>query len=887
MPIVTDFLLQTKLRPPSLRSQLVARERLWARLDAGREGRLCLIAAPAGFGKTTLAASWLQQTDGQKAWLTLDERDNDPVSFLRYFVATMQRALPNLDSQIDALLSTQQVASGTLEPTPIMALLSNHLAERETPFVLILDDFHYITDHSILDGLQFFLDHLPGTAHILLTSRTVPPLSLARMRARGQLNEISATDLRFDGDEIDAFLQSVMGLVLSPDLLRLLEARTEGWAASLQLAGLSLQQQQDAGAFVATFSGQDQQVVAYLLEEVLAGQSAEIREFLLATSFLPRLTASLCNEVTGRSDSHALLTHIQQHNLFLESLDSRGEWYRYHQLFAEFLQSQLQREAPDRAREISQIASDWLAGEGYIVEAIDVALAAENFDQAAGYIATEATPMLWADGRVNTVISWIERLPEPLWASRPDIITAYAWALFVGGRLPQVDRLLQGLAVSAEAAAPDLPAWLPYYHLVAGEYAIYCRDIERARTHFAVAKRQMPQDDVSGRAIVGQGLGYTHRLNGNLMAAEMELKAASHLFRQSGNSASLQFALYDLAETRFMQGRLQDATAIYQEMMSLIGPSLAQSMPTVCGAYVGLAHIRREQNDLESATLLLAQGQALARENFAGYLRLAQLRQALLLQAQGKGDEALSVIARAVPVAVETGSAWIVARTRMWQARLQLLLGRVTDVQSWAEEIGTPSAHRDTLPPYLLHQEQLVLARYRIARDEMAEAEALLQTLAAQAAEHDWGLNRIECDILLALVAWGSGRKNKALNRLRAALKRAEPEKIIRLFIENGAPMAAMLRAAVGRGEQTAFIGALQASFLPTVVEADLLPEPLTSRETRVLQLMAAGLVNREIADELVVAIGTIAKYSNNIYTKLQVRNRTEAITKARHLNLL
>lgn len=882
-----DTLLQTKLYIPTPRANLVARPRLVAQLTRPR--KLTVVRAPAGFGKTTLIVDWLAKLpENQSCWLTLDKNDSDPARFLSYLTAVFQTISPEIGKAIPSMVrSLQQVAGqGSLTRETILTALINDLAAWGKPIILVLDDYHLLPKSSAAHTVvRFLLDHMPPTVRLVIASRTEPPLQLARLRVRGQLTELDSNDLRLTAEETAVFLNDIMRLDLSPDDIAQLDSRTEGWIASLQLAALSLQKQPNRHEFVAKFSGDDRYVVDYLLGEVLAQQPPDLRDFLLQTAVLDRFTADLCTYVTQQPNSPQLLAQLEENNLFVVPLDNRRRWYRYHPLFAEFLQGQL---SPVAIASGHQRASQWFSENGMMETAVEHALAASDEQLAANLVAEIASQVIWEQGQLTTMERWLSQLPASIVNTHPGVGVGHAWLLYATSQFDvlesQLAQLQSTVATYGDASAREREHWQGQLLIMSAELAIFRRELDEAEQRFADAQQLLAANDRFGRGLAAQGEGYLARLKGDVPRATQLLTNASRIFAQTGNVAAQVFSLYDLAETQLIAGKLQTAVSTYKEMQALAETTQHHANPALCGIYVGLGHIRREQNRLVEAISYFERALALAQGGYKGFARLAYWRLAAVLQAQGEQQQATQALQQARRTAAQIGTPWVLAQMEMIEARLALQRGEWQHLTAWAEQVA---AKRPFIPAYQRHQEQVTLARYWLAAQAWQTAVSLLTKLLTTAADAGWQYSRIEILLLLALAEQAKGQHSSAQAYLQTALHLAEPERYIRLFVDEGAAIATLMRQAASQSSPANYIGELLAAFMPTAVAPQPLLDPLTKRELEVLKHISAGLSNPEIAQEMIVATGTVAKYSSNIFAKLHVRNRTEATTKAQELGLI
>jgi LuxR family maltose regulon positive regulatory protein len=934
-------LLKTKLYIPPVRPGLVPRPHLVERLNAGLNRKLTLISAPTGFGKTTLVAEWLEclkPTPGRgpaggadkaraSAWLSLDEDDNDPARFFTYLIAALETVQADVGADTRALLQSPQ------HPPlkAVLTLLINSLATMPTDFVLVLDDYHVIEQQSIHDALAFLLDHLPPQMHLVIASRADPPLPLARLRTRSQLTELRPADLRFTPDEAAAFLNQTMGLGLSPGDVAALEARTEGWIAGLQLAALALQSPRPrpdvaaerAADFIAAFSGSHRHVIDYLAEEVMARQPAEIRDFLCQTAILDRLTAPLCDVVTGRDDSDAILGRLEQANLFLVPLDDRREWYRYHHLFADFLRNRLRQDQPDRVPELHRRASAWYEQSGFMEAAIDHALSAEDFERAA-HLIEQAAEAAMMRSEVSTVRGWVEALPDDIVRARPLLYVYHAGVqLLDGGPLDVVEARLQE-AMEADTAGSISGG----VAVVRAFMAAHKGDTRQSTELSRQALELLPENSLCLRSLVAGFLGLNYLYSGDVIAASRALNEAVRIGQKVGNLLTTVIALCNLAELSVLQGQLYQAQAFYNKALEMGVDGQGRPRPLAGMALIGLGQLLREWNDLEAATRRLLEGIELTRKwgevgPVQGYVGLA-----LVKQAQGDTEGARQAIQTAQQLAIEfDATAKDVIFVAVCQVRLSVAQGNIEAATRWVEERGLDrdisreelekEASNASLP---LHRalEYIAFARLCIAQGRSGEALEVLKPLLQAAETAGWTGLVIEILMLQSLALRAQGDGAQALTTLERALSLAEPEGYARIFIDEGAPMAELLSAldrqrSVAKPLQKYISKLLSAcelegsrlrpeglrpEFRPRAQPAGLqvegvsvsqpsLLEPLSERELEVLRLVAAGLSNREIADRLIITLGTAKRHINNIYAKLDVHSRVQAVARAQDLHLL
>ena len=906
-------ILATKLFVPPTQPKVVVRPRLIEHLDEGLDRKVTLISAPAGFGKTTLLGEWVAGCGRAAAWLSLDERDNDPTRFLTYLVAALQTIAPNMGEGVQGALQSPQ-------PPPAEAMLTallNEIITLPDDFVLVLDDYHAIDARAVDDALTFLLEHLPPGMHLAIATREDPSLPLARLRARGQLTEVRASDLRFTISETAEFLRGMMGLDLSAEEIDALETRTEGWIAGLQLAALSMRGREDVPGFIRAFAGDNRYILDYLVEEVLQRQPERIRNFLLQTSILDRLSGHLCDAITDQEDAGVVLEALERGNFFVVPLDDRRQWYRYHHLFSEVLRAHLMAEQPDQVSILHQRASEWYEHNGLPAEAIQHALAAEDFERAADLV-----ELAWPDMRRSrqeaTLLGWLETLPDELLHCRPVLGVAYAHVLLASGVFEGVEDCLhfaeQWLDTTAERRArPDTPAGEMVivddeaFRRLPGQIAIARAGLALARgdvpgtvTYARRALDLAPEDDHMTRGGAAGFLGLAYWTGGDLEVAHRTYADGMASLQKAGHISDAINGAITLAAIRITQGRLREAMSIYERGLQL---ATEQGEPLVRGTadmYVGISELYREHDDLDAAMqeLLRSKEQGehtgFPQNRYRWRVAMARIR-----ESEGDLEAALDLLDEAERLYMSDFSPHVrpivALKVRIWVRQ-----GKLDKALDWARERNL-SAQDD--PGYLSEFEHItlartLLARYRSDREEHSihEGMGLLERLLRSAEEGGRMGSVIEILVLQALAHEAQGDSPSALVPLDRALTLAEPEGYFRVFVDEGRPMASLLSDAAARGITPDFtarlLAALAAEEQKGAEESHLPPtqflyEPMSQRELEVLRLIAQGLSNREISERLFLAVITVKGHNRNIFRKLQVRRRTEAVARARELGLL
>lgn len=897
-------LLRTKLFPPPHRPGLVARPRLLKRLNDGlQQGRpVSLISAPAGFGKTTLAVEWLAdlgligaaQDSGRKlAWLSLDAGDNDLALFLSYLIAALHNVHPGAGQAVLGLLGRPN-----LPPVSELLLpLINDLAEGGEPFLLALDDYHTLQDPAIHEALVFLLDHQPPGMHTVITTRQDPLLPLARWRARGQLTEIRPADLRFTREEAAEFLNRSMSLELSPEDVSVLEERTEGWIAGLQIAAISLQQAGEAGGtqdFIRGFAGDDRFVLDYLVDEVLSRQPPDVQEFLLKTSVLERFNSALCEYLLDEqpapspeeSRAHAILAYLDRANLFLVALDNRREWYRYHHLFAELLQYHLRSTAgADAATALRRKAARWFDRHDLPAEAVRYAQIAGDWALSGELIARHSQALV-QQGDLATLLRWMHAMPEDAIRHNPVLARDYGYALVSTGKLNLGAEYLR-LAETAFVDQPDALgrtlAHLSTDALFRGEFS---RQIQLARR--ALELIDPANIWLRASAALSLGLGLCHDCE--IQASEAAFLDAYEMGLQAKSARTCIFALAYLGRISVLHMNFTQAEDYFQQAGHFSLDGLV--FPGYDLPLLDLAMLYYEQNDLEGAMECVEQGMQANRQTASvemgsyGY-RIA----ARICQLRGESVIARQHLRKAVEMAAEFNLSPL---TLSLNAALQVQMA-LTDGDLAAAEGAAPRVTNSLgMYPFIFYPE-LARVHLHILQGHIPEALELLAPVLPRVEQPGWAYPRLQVRVLQALAAEDP---KSALSYLDEALALAQPVGAMRTFLDLGAPMHDLLLGLRFKlpAVRAPFVERLLAAFPakpgaaatpPTSASAEALVEPLTEREIEVLQLIADGLTNPEIAQKLYLSTNTLKAHTQNIYSKLDVHSRVQAVNRARELGLI
>jgi LuxR family transcriptional regulator, maltose regulon positive regulatory protein len=895
---VPASIIQTKLYVPLRRGATVPRPRLSDRLSRAIDARLILVSAPAGFGKTTLLATWLAssaQRERLTAWLSLDQSDNNPTAFWTFVIAALQTHAPGVGTGSLALIEAAQ--------TPIEVVLGtllNEINALPNELVLVLDDYHVIDDRQVHEEMGFFVDRLPPHVHLVIASRADPPLPIARLRARGELLEIRAADLRFTPDEAAAYFNDVMALDLAAGELAILEGRAEGWIVALQLAALSMQGREDVAAFIKGFAGNDRYIVDYLVEEVLQRQPARVREFLLQTSVLNRLTGALCDAVTEQDGGKAMLEALDRANLFLVALDDRRQWYRYHHLFADVLRAHVADEEPDQLAELHRRASEWYERNAERPEAIHHALSAGDFGHAADLVELEWAPLARA-GQEVTLRGWLNALPDDLLRCRPVLSNVYAGVLLSSGELEGVDQHLRdaerwftssrpsdaqgaGMVVVNEEALRTLPGSVALHR--AG-YALARGNLVETANHARRALDLAPEDDHLTRGGATALMGLAAWASGDLETAYRTYAEGMADVQRAGHISGTVGRAITLADIRVAQGRPREARRTCEQALQRASEQGGVVVYGTADLYIVMSELQRERNELDAATQSLLRSQELGEHSGFSHNRYRwRVAMARTHEARGDFDGALDLLGEAQPLFMIDLSPNLRPIAAM-RARVLVRKGRTDEALDWAQEQDLSIA--DDLS-YVREYEHITLARVLLASGSAVQASGLLDRL-LDAAEHGGRTGSvIELQVLQALAYRTRGDTPAALVPLERALTLAEPEGYVRVFVDEGPAMAALLQAAATRGIAPAYVQRLLTDFGPAAGEPHArqnLIEPLSERELEVLRLLATDLDGPEIASQLVVSLNTMRTHTRSIYTKLGVNNRRAAVRRAEELALL
>ncbi len=900
-------ILATKLYVPPFRPNVVLRPCLIDRLDEGLQSRLILVSAPAGFGKTTIVSEWAAgcsrlEPEVHPAWLSLDEGDNDPARFLTYLVAALRTVAEDVGEEVLGMLQSSQPPSAE----SMLTALLNEITTLPQDIVLVLDDYHVVDSEPVDEALAFLLEHLPPQMHVVITTREDPRLPLAKWRARGQLTELRAADLRFTPSEAAKFLNRVMSLDLSAEDITALETRTEGWIVGLQLAALSIQGRSDAADFIQSFTGSHRFVLDYLVEEVLQRQPQRARDFLLQTAILDKLCGPLCDAVTGQKHGKRMLERLERDNLFVVPLDDLRQWYRYHHLFADALQAYLLEEQPDQLPALHRRASEWYEQNGSQSDAIRHALCSGDFEWAAGLI-EQAGTLVEDSTQAAMWLNWVGALPDELIRARPVLSVWYAYALLGRGEmetaeawLTDAERWLEPGQSRPEVVVDEeqLRSLLGTIGVARAYYAHSLGDVPGTVKHAQRVLELLPEDEQYRRAQATALMGMTYWASGDLAAADRVFVDYSASLLAAGNLSDAISATTVLTDVRPTLGRLREGADTLERLLQIVVDQGEPVPPDTADLYRGLAEFALERGDLAAAGEHLRRSKELGER---GELPVWQWRwhvaQARLKTSEGDLVGALSELDEAQRLFIRTPLPDVrpisALKARIWASQ-----GRVAEGLEWARERGLSV---DDDPDYLHEFEHMTLARALIAQYEndqldgaFRDAGTLLERLLHAAEQGGRTGSMIEILSMQARAHQAHGDTDLALAPLERALSLAEPEGYVRVFVDEGPPMIGLLQEVASRTIAPNSARRLLEAFPSTGSDGAHPSEArfagsgsLSEREIEVLQYIAEGLTNQEIADRLYLSLYTVKAHARSIYDKLDAHSRTQAAARARELGIL
>ena len=885
-------ILATKVYIPLPRYNIVHRPGLVQKLNEGLSSgcKLTLISAPAGFGKTTLISEWISASGRPTAWLSLDEGDNDPARFLAYLVAALQTIAANLgEGMLEVLQSPQLPPVET-----ILTVLLNEMARLPENFVFVLDDYHLAESKPVDQAISFLLEHLPAQMHLVIATREDPNLPLARLRARGQLTELRASNLRFSPAEAAEFLNQAMGLTLSVEDIAALETRTEGWIAGLQLAAISMQGYEDTTNFIKSFTGSHHFVLDFLVEEVLLQQPESVQTFLLRTSILDRLCGPLCDAVllTSPDSGQETLEYLERANLFIVPLDNERRWYRYHHLFADLLRQRLQKIIPaghqvsaedaassskDYGQGIATLhvrASAWYEEKGMDIEAFQNAAAANDVERAERLMEGKGMPLQYR-GAMTLVMNWLESLPKKILDGRPSLWVAYASALTMAGKPGNnIEKILQAVETNLPSDGQDdrIRDLIGQVAAIRAMLGIPRNQVETIIVQSRRALEYLHPDNLPVRTTTTWTLGYAYQIQGDLINASRAFTEAISISRTSGNIMITLAATTSLGQVQEAENQLYLAAESYKRVLKLVGDP---PWPAACEADLGLARVCYQWNDLEAAEHHGQQSLQMARQmENVDTSAACELFLALLKLAEGDLTGAAAFLGQADQFVRQHNFDILMPEVVAVQVLMLLHQGNLAAAADLAEKRELPVSQ----------------ARVHLAQGDPATALALLEPIRLQVEAKGWENERLKVLILEAIAHHALGEEVKAMQLLTDSLALAEPGGFIRIFVDEGPSMAALLREVSKHGAVSNYVRQILAAFGKTegrTPVTQLLIEPLSERELEVLRLLGTELNGPEIARELMVSLNTMRTHTKSIYNKLGVNNRRMAVRRAEELDLL
>jgi LuxR family maltose regulon positive regulatory protein len=886
--------LKTKICVPPLRPGWISRSRLDKRMDEGFERKLILLSAPAGFGKTTLLVEWIHQYKIPAAWFSIDKRDNDPQHFLAYVILGLQ----SLEAAIGEVALTMLRSPQPPPIEPILINLLNDVNRISTDFAFVLDDYHLVDAKPIHNMITFLLENLAEQMHMIIATRSDPPLPLARLRSQNLLTELRAADLSFTNDEATRLFNQNIDLQLSARDIQLIETRTEGWAAGLQLAALSLQGRKDPSGFIKGFKGDNRYIADYLTEEVLNRQPEDLRNFLLKTSILGRLCGPLCDTVTDQENSEQVLNDLEKANLFVIPLDDERRWYRYHHLFADLLEQRLRAQQSDLIPELHRRASQWFTNNGFKNEAVDHAFWAQDYDRAVELM-EEIAETDWDRARESQLLQWFKKLPDEKIDANPRLCIFYARELFKSGYMDDTEKRLQAaeqMLKTAPGGDLNKEGLLGRIAVIRAYMLTRTGDLSGTVDFSSQALKLLPEKDLNWRSVAATllGMGYG---TGRLVEQQDAFGKAMEISKAAGNIYYHIFAGSCLASAMVQSGRLKEARDFIRQMLDLAIENGIEQTGIGGSLFGNLGLILCEWNEFEEGIRLIHKGielSELGRDPVLVAVCQLSLLRALIYQMDLTGVvklmEELNERARNFVL-----PSWIAHLISAFNVFGWLGSGNLDAALQWAKERGLSADDKLDVQHEV---EYLALAHILIAQNKLDEADQLLQRLIKNAAAGHRVYMLIEMRLWRVLIFTLMADTAAALAELKLALALAEPGGFIMIFVSKGNHVAELLEEilAVKKQDHDAAEAGFSLSYarkIRSVFKAITPPkieglmDPISERELEVLQLIAAGLSNKEIAEKLFISLNTVKTHTKNINSKLDVSSRTRAVARAKELGLL
>ncbi|MEN8172563.1 MAG: LuxR C-terminal-related transcriptional regulator [Chloroflexota bacterium] len=889
---MTTQILTSKLFIPPPHANLVSRTRLLDRLEQVWENKLTIISAPAGFGKTTLLSEWISQCENPICWLSLDERDNDLRRFLHYFITALKQVERDLGEQGLSMLQSPQ----PLETEDLLTGLIGEIERISQPFAVVLDDYHLITEHKIQQMLIFLLDHQPKKMHLVISGRADPPWPTSRLRIRGDVLEMRSQEMRFSMEETAIFLHNYKELALSQNEIAALEKRTEGWIAGLQMAAISMIGREDVAGFIQSFTGSHRFVMDYLMEEVLDQQSPEIRDFLLKTAILERLTAPLCDAVVGRQGSQAVLLELEKKNLFLTALDDQRRWYRYHHLFGDLLSNHLQQTEPDAVLDVHRRAGNWYQENGLFPDAVKHAIVINDIERIV-QLTDELAVYKMNYGELNALMAWLDRLPKTTLLQYPWLLVVRSWALFNSGKYDDVELNLREIEKTlSKKTLPEALAFRMRGHMAAlRSYLGELREdgptaIRQAEDALAL----LPEKDIKLRSFVAIRWANGLVWYGDFEKAIAAYKEAGEASKLAGDSHLAITALSEKAVVQMFAGKLSQAVESMRETCNyaeMITRRDGRQPPAVGILFRHMSMIKRERNELAEAEHYAQEAVKLSRQwgekeaLIFGLLALVRVQFSLgkYEQAEQNLDQILRTAKQISPVTVLFFQNWVY--------HLQIHQGKTEAAQIWADERGFTASDEFG---YQDRFEYHLYARLLAARGDYAQALKAADALLKVVVGVGDLVMTIQIEVLRAIILDKMNKSDQAMAAIGKVLSIAGAEGYVRSIIDEGEEVRELLKKAIAKGIEVNYASKLLAVFehesRPSISEKDTaysMLDQLSSRELEALRLLVTEMTAPEIADEMIVSVSTVRTHIKNIYSKLDVHSRHEAVTKAKELKLL